>query len=108
MAEFTTTINDTQRVPAVVTVTASNGVDLPVTGLTLTQTSGDASFSMTAKDGTQLPVNQVDLVSGVTDGVSSWDVAIACGELSFTASIVLTVIAGTASVAIAFGVAEAK
>jgi hypothetical protein len=108
MADFATQIDDTQKVLATCTLTKSNGEAVAVTGLTLTQTSGDASFSMVGNDGNALPVEQVFLVSGATDGISTWDVAIANDFQPATAQLILTVIAGAMSVSFLFGTPEPK
>lgn len=108
MADFGTTINDTERVKATVTVTTSLGVDAPVTAMTLTQTGGDASFSNLAKDGTPLLVNEVALISGPSDGVSTFAVDIVTDAGNTSATITLTVVAGLLMVSIAFDTPEPK
>lgn len=108
MADFNVSCDDTQKVLGTCTLTKSNGENVPVDGLTLTQTSGDASFSMVGADGNPLPTNQVYLVSGATDGTSTWDVAIANGFQPATAQLILTVIAGQMSVSFSFNAPEPK
>lgn len=108
MANFETTIDNTQKVLATVSLTKADGTPVTVDGLLLTPTSGDATFSMVDSSGNPLPTAQVYIVSGPTVGDSTFDVTVQNAVRVSTATITAHVIEGVLSVSISFATPEPK
>ena len=108
MANFETSLTNLQRVTGTVVIADAQGGAVPVTGLTANQTSGDATISMTAKDGTQLPVEKFAVISGANAGDSTWDLAILTAVRTVQATVTAHVVDGTFSVSITFDAPEDK
>ena len=101
---FTTTLDNTQEVIATVTASDPQGVDVPVTGLVASLTSGDGTFSMNDDAGVALPINQIRLVSGTNLGDTVFTLNVQNAVAPVIATVTMTVaVGGLLSVAIAFG-----
>ena len=109
MAQFETTINNTQKILATVVLTDPVGNDVPVQSLAISAT-GDGTFSKLANDGTDLPPNMFYCISGstVSDTTYSVDAMWSLTLPPINSLVIMHVTEGTPSATVNFGTPEPK
>lgn len=103
-----TNLTNMQRRAGTVIVTNPDGTNEPVTGLTINPVMGDATISMTAKDGTAYPVEKFAIISGSSAGDSVFEAVITTAARSYTGTITAHVANGQVTISIQFDEAEDK